>query len=93
MKVYKSPQVRMDGKRIIYAFNNSKITATIDGVTDVFDLTGIKSAVNAKSIKTTLDINPIERIDYVDGELEVRVTNYIGADSTEAERFPYFQEV
>ena len=93
MKVCKSPQVRMDGKRIIYAFNNSKITATIDGVTDVFDLTGIKSAVNAKSIKTTLDINPIERIDYVDGELEVRVTNYIGADATEAERFPYFQEV
>lgn len=93
MKVYKSPQVRMDGKRIIYAFDNSKITATFDGVIDVFDLTGIKSTVNTKSIKTTLGINPIERIDYVDGELEVRVTNYIGADATEAERFPYFQEV
>ena len=32
MKVYKSPQVRMDGKRIEYTFDRNKITASFDGV-------------------------------------------------------------
>ena len=93
MKIYKIPQVRMDGKRIIYVFNGSKITATFDGITDVFDLSAVKSAINPKGIRTTLAFNPIERIEYIDNDLEVTVTNFIGVDATEAERFPYFQEV
>lgn len=83
----------MDGKRIAYTFKGDKITAVFDGVTDVFDLSGIKTSVNPKSIRTTLAFNPIERIEYSDNELKVMVTNYIGSDATEAERFPYFQEV
>ena len=93
MRVYKSPQVRMDGKRILYSFDNDTITATFEGVTDVFNLSGIKGPVNTKAIKTTLAINPIERLDYVNGAVEVAITNYIGPNATEKERFPFYQEV
>ena len=93
MRVYKSPQVRMDGKRILYSFDKGVITATFDGVTDVFNLSGIKGPINTKGIKTTLAINPIERLDYVNGAVEVAITNYIGPDATETERFPFYQEV
>ena len=93
MRVYKSPQVRMDGKRILYSFDNDTITATLEGVTDVFNLSGIKGPINTKGIKTTLAINPIERLDYVNGSVEVAITNYIGPDATEIERFPFYQEV
>ena len=93
MKIYKSPQVRMDGKRIAYAFSESKISATFDGVTDVFDLSTVKSAISPKSIRTTLAFNPIERIEYVNNDLEVMLTNFIGPDASEEERYPNFEEV
>ena len=93
MKIYKSPQVRMDGKRITYDFSGSKISATLDGVTDVFDLSTVKSAISPKSIRTTLAFNPIERIEYVNNDLEVMLTNFIGPDASEDERYPNFEEV
>ena len=93
MKVYKSPQVRIDGKRIEYTFDRNKITAVFDGVTGVFDLSTVKSAISPKSIRTTLAFNRFERVEYIDNDLEVTVTNFIGVDATEAERFPNFQEV
>ena len=93
MKVYKSPQVRIDGKRIEYTFDRNKITAVFDGVTDVFDLSTVKSAISPKSIRTTLAFNPIERIEYVNNDLEVMLTNFIGVDASEEERYPHFEEV
>lgn len=93
MRIYKSPQVRMDGKRIDYTFIKNNITATFDGITDVFDLTNIKSSLNPKVIRTKLAINPVERIEYKGDSLEVTLISYIGADATEEERFPQAQEV
>lgn len=93
MKVYKSPQVRMDGKRIEYTFDRNKITASFDGVTDTFDLSTVKSTINPKTIRTTLAFNPIERIEYVNNDLEVMLTNFIGVDASEDERYPHFEEV
>ena len=93
MKVYKSPQVRMDGKRIEYTFDRNKITASFDGVTDTFDLSTVKSTINPKTIRTTLAFNPIERIEYVNNDIEVMLTNFIGVDASEEERYPHFEEV
>lgn len=93
MKVYKSPQVRMDGKRIEYTFDRNKITASFDGVTDTFDLSTVKSTINPKTIRTMLAFNPIERIEYVNNDLEVMLTNFIGVDASEDERYPHFEEV
>ena len=92
MKIYKSPQVRMDGKRIAYAFSESKISATFDGVTDVFDFKAVRSAVKVNTIRTTLAINPIEKVEY-DGTLKITITNFIGPDASEEERYPHFEEV
>ena len=92
MKIYKSPQVRMDGKRIIYSFIGEKITVTFEGVTDVFDFTAVRSAVKVSTIRTSLEINPIEKVEY-DGALKITVTNFIGPDASEDERYPNFEEV
>ena len=92
MKIYKSPQVRMDGKRITYDFSGSKISATLDGATDVFDFTAVRSAVKVSTIRTSLEINPIEKVEY-DGTLKITITNFIGPDASEDERYPHFEEV
>ena len=92
MKIYKSPQVRMDGKRITYDFSGSKISATLDGVTDVFDFAAVRSAVKVSTIRTSLEINPIEKVEY-DGTLKITITNFIGPDASEEERYPNFEEV
>ena len=82
----------MDGKRIAYAFSESKISATFDGVTDVFDFKAVRSAVKVNTIRTTLAINPIEKVEY-DGTLKITITNFIGPDASEVERYPHFEEV
>lgn len=82
----------MDGKRIAYAFSESKISATFDGVTDVFDFTAVRSAVKVSTIRTSLAINPIEKVEY-DGMLKITITNFIGPDASEDERYPHFEEV
>ena len=82
----------MDGKRIDYAFSESKISATFDGVTDVFDFTAVRSAVKVSTIRTSLEINPIEKVEY-DGTLKITITNFIGPDASEEERYPNFEEV
>ena len=92
MRIYKSPQVRMDGKRFIYSFIGEKITVTFEGVTDVFDFTAVRSAVKVSTIRTSLEINPIEKVEY-DGALKITVTNFIGPDASEEERYPNFEEV
>ena len=92
MRIYKSPQVRVDGKRVIYSFSDDKITATFEGVTDVFDFTAVRSAVKVSAIRTTLAINPIEKVEY-DGTLKITVMNFIAPDASEEERYPHFEEV
>ena len=92
MRIYKSPQVRMDGKRFIYSFIGEKITVTFEGVTDVFDFTAVRSAVKVSTIRTSLEINPIEKVEY-DGTLKITITNFIGPDASEEERYPNFEEV
>ena len=82
----------MDGKRFIYSFIGEKITVTFEGVTDVFDFTAVRSAVKVSTIRTSLEINPIEKVEY-DGTLKITITNFIGPDASEEERYPNFEEV
>jgi len=41
MRIYKSPQVRMDNERIEYSAKGDKLTVTIEGVSDTFDFTNV----------------------------------------------------
>lgn len=93
MKIYKSPQVRLDGKRIIYSGNGDKLTVKIEGVSDTFDFTNVVGTLNMLSVKTNLPFNPIQKVERKNGVIEVIAINYIDQTATEQERFPHFQEV
>lgn len=93
MRIYKSPQVRMDDKRIDYSAKGDKLIVTIEGVSDTFDFTNVIGVLNMASVRTTLTFNPIQKVERKNGNIEVTTINYIGQNATDEERFPHFQEV
>ena len=93
MRIYKSPQVRMDDKRIDYSAKGDKLIVTIEGVSDTFDFTNVVGVLNMASVRTTLIFNPIQKVERKNGNIEVTTINYIGQNATDEERFPHFQEV
>jgi len=93
MRIYKSPQVRLDDKRIDYSAKGDKLTVTIEGVSDTFDFTNVVGVLNMVSVRTTLTFNPIQKVERKNGNIEVTTINYIGQNATDEERFPHFQEV
>ena len=93
MRIYKSPQVRLDDKRIDYSAKGDKLTVTIEGVSDTFDFTNVVGVLNMVSVRTTLTFNPIQKVERKNGTVEVTAINYIGQNATDEERFPHFQEV
>ena len=93
MRIYKSPQVRLDDKRIDYSAKGDKLTVTIEGVSDTFDFTNVVGVLNMASVRTTLSSNPIQKVERKNGNIEVTTINYIGQNATDEERFPHFQEV
>ena len=80
------------GKEIIYEFKGELITATIDGITDVFDFSTMPDGV-ADQIDTILPLNPVLSAKKVNGVLFVELLNFIDEDATEEERFPDWQVI
>lgn len=79
MKILLSPQVR-DFNKIWYEITENKITATINGISDTFDFTGMPngklqpSDSDGKSmIETTLGEVPILDAEKTDGVLTVEI--------------------
>lgn len=93
MRIYKSPQVRMGDERTEYSAKGDKLTVTIEGVSDTFDFTNVVGVLNMSAVRTTLNFNPIQKVERKNGNIEVTTINYIGQNATEEERFPHFQEV
>lgn len=93
MRIYKSPQVRMNNERITYSANADKLTVTVEGVSDTFDFTNVVGVLNMSTVRTKLNVNPLQKVERKNGIIEVTAINYIGQDATEEERFPHFQEV
>lgn len=93
MRIYKSPQVRMDDKRIDYSAKGDKLIVTIEGVSDTFDFTNVAGVLNMSGVRTTLPFNPLQKVERKNGTVEVTAINYIGQNATDEERFPHFQEV
>lgn len=92
MKVLFSPQ-RSD-ESIEYRFEGEKIKATIGNITDIFDFTSFPDGMaKVEEIETTLPINPIISAERIDGELRVVLLYYHGANATQEELFPTWQEV
>jgi len=75
MRVTYSPQ-RSD-RTVSYAFDGETITATLDGVSDVFDFTSLPDG-EAAGIISTIDPCPVLSARRVDGELHVTLLRAIG---------------
>ncbi len=90
MKIYLSPQ--KSNREIIYEFEDEKIIATIDNVTDTFDFSTMPDGI-MHEVETILDVNPIVSAKRVEGELYVELLNFISKDATEEEKFPEWLEV
>lgn len=86
MKIILFPQVR-DRNRIWYEIEDQKITATINGKTDIFDFTGMPNGElqlyddeGNELIETELDENPIASAKKENGELTVEIIFSIDMD-------------
>lgn len=92
MQILYSPQRSDD--TIEYQFQGEKITVTIGDTTDTFDFSSFPDGIaEIEEIETILPINPIISAERVDGELRVVLLYYHGADATQDELFPEWQEV
>jgi len=93
MRVYFSPIVGLE-KVVNYEFSGDSITATIEGVSDVFDFTGTPNGkVDTMSVETELPLNPLIQAERMDGVLFVELMNPIPEEATEFQRFPNWIEV
>lgn len=87
MMVLYSPQINPNNT-LTYQFSGDKITATLNGIEDVFDFSGVPQG-QVNGIVSTLAINPVLNA-YRDSNniLHVELLNFISYDATESERFP-----
>lgn len=94
MRVMKSPQVRFDDVRFTFVFEGETVSATLNGVTDTFDFTGLPDGeIDSSMVETILEYNPIIRAKREAGVLSVEIMNFIPEDATEEEKFPEWIEV
>ena len=92
MKILLSPQ--RSNNIIGYSFGKDKIIVKYNNKIDTFDFFDMPNGrLEADKIKTKLDINPIISAERRNGTLYVALTNFIGANATEKERFPDWEEV
>jgi len=78
MLIRYSPQ-RAD-RQLSYAFpDRDVIEATLDGVTDRFDFTGLPDGAEAVDIQSILDPCPVLSVRRVNGRLEVTLLRFLPA--------------
>lgn len=81
-----------DFDSLSYQFEGEKIIATLNGVTDVIDFTGMPDGV-ATSVTSILKYNPVKEARRENGELFIKLLNFIGKDAPDDEKFPEWREV
>lgn len=91
MKILYSPQV--SDRKLTYEFNNDVVTATLNGVTDTFDFSGMPDGIADSIESEVFDFNPILSAKKENNILYLELINFIGEDATYEERFPEWFEV
>lgn len=91
MRIFYSPQGN-ERDTITYDIQGEVITATLNGVSDIFDFTELPDGI-ATEIISDLPINPVVKVEREAGVLYVELLNYIREDATEFEKFPEWIEV
>lgn len=93
MKIYFSPCVSIDKKVIDYKFEDERVEVTYNGNTDIFDFSNIEdnkpSLCYPESVlEDDLGISPILEVKRVDGELYVKVLQFIEDNAEDKDCFP-----
>ena len=78
IKIKESPQ-RADMK-ISYAISNDILTITLDGVSEVFDFTGMPEGKLDSVEVESLKLNPIISAEKIGEEITVEVLRFYGVD-------------
>lgn len=91
IKVFYSPQTN-EVDILTYEIQGEVITATLNGVSDVFDFTDLPDGI-ASELESSLPINPIVNAEQEEGVLYVELLNFIKEDASEFEKFPVWIEV
>lgn len=97
MKIFLDPTLPLNNDfKYFYTFEEGYIKViSTGGIEDVFDFREfsdgelkVRDADGNIIVKSTLNPQPVLHAEKRDGELYVTLTNFIGADATEEERFP-----
>lgn len=91
MKILYSPQV--SDRKLTYEFNNDVVTATLNGIIDTFDFSGMPDGIADSIESEVFDFNPILSAKKENNILYLELINFIGEDATYEERFPEWFEV
>jgi hypothetical protein len=97
MKILYSPQLN-EIDILNYHFESEKITATLNGQSDIFDFSQMPNGkamggYQEAPITTNLGINPIVEAIRENGILKVTLVNFIGMDASEEDKFPNWKDV
>ena len=91
MKIFFSPQFNKD--KIEYTFGKDVVTATMNGVKEKFDFSGMPDGVADSIESEVFGFNPVLSARKENDILHLELINFIGEDATEEERFPEWFEV
>lgn len=91
MKVLYSPQAN-EFEQLMYTFDGEKITANLNGQTDVYDFSSVPEG-KASTIVSDLPIKVVLDAYRENGVLFVTILNFIGHNATQEECFPDWIEV
>lgn len=90
VRVFFSP-CRSDEK-MEYQFAGEVVTVTYAGKTDTFDFSSMPDGI-VTDIDTTLPVNPIIEAKRENGELFIKLLNFISKDAPDEEKFPEWQVI
>lgn len=91
MQILYSPQ-RSDNS-LMYTFSGETVTANLNGQQETFDFSSLVDGADPVPVESILPINPIIEARRENGTVKLILLRFHGANATEAERFPVWQEV
>lgn len=91
IKVLYIPQVNTKDA-LTYEFNGRKMTAKLNGETDLFDFSDMPEG-KLEGVESDLPIDPIISAKVEKGVLYLELRNFIGPDAPYEDRFPTWKEV
>lgn len=92
MRVLFQPQFN-PGASVAYTFDGERVSATLDGASDVFDFSVLPEGATLTRVTTELPVNPVISAHRTDGVVEVVLLRWYDDESAEGDLWPQWEEV